>query len=188
MATHSSVLAWRIAGVGEPGGLLSMGSHRVGHNWCDLAAAATAEGRTWKHRWGWRNWGGGGALHAVRHERGSGQHLWRRGRGGPYPEALTFTQIILPLAQMADTLLTALQVDQKGEVLSLVYELSLISYAVLIAPMWATAQDCNSSCDSLTHRSRPSLTLTISVRTPPHPTCRRQAFGPLVFCHIQRAF
>ena len=32
MATHSSVLAWRIPGKGEPGGLLSMGSHRVGHN------------------------------------------------------------------------------------------------------------------------------------------------------------
>ena len=42
MATHSSVLAWRIPGMGEPGGLPSMGSHRVGHNWCDLAAAATA--------------------------------------------------------------------------------------------------------------------------------------------------
>ena len=33
MATHSSVLAWRIPGTGEPGGLLSMGSHRVGHDW-----------------------------------------------------------------------------------------------------------------------------------------------------------
>ena len=32
MATHSTVLAWRISGMGEPGGLLSMGSHRVGHN------------------------------------------------------------------------------------------------------------------------------------------------------------
>ena len=40
MATHSSVLAWRIPGTGEPGGLTSMGSHRVGHNWSDLAAAA----------------------------------------------------------------------------------------------------------------------------------------------------
>ena len=40
MATHSSVLAWRIPGTGEPGGLLFMGSHRVGHNWSDLAAAA----------------------------------------------------------------------------------------------------------------------------------------------------
>ena len=40
MATHSSVLAWRIPGTGEPGGLLSMGSHRVGHNQSDLAAAA----------------------------------------------------------------------------------------------------------------------------------------------------
>ena len=40
MATHSSVLAWRIPGTGEPGRLLSMGSHRVRHNWSDLAAAA----------------------------------------------------------------------------------------------------------------------------------------------------
>ena len=37
MATHSSVLAWRIPGMGEPGGLLSMGSHRVGHDRSDLA-------------------------------------------------------------------------------------------------------------------------------------------------------
>jgi len=40
MATHSSVLSWRIPGMGEPGRLLSMGSHRVGHDWSDLAAAA----------------------------------------------------------------------------------------------------------------------------------------------------
>ena len=40
MATHSSVLAWRIPGTAEPGGLPSMGSHRVGHDWSDLAAAA----------------------------------------------------------------------------------------------------------------------------------------------------
>ena len=42
MATHSSVLAWRLPGTGEPGGLQSMGSHRVGHDWSDLAAAAAA--------------------------------------------------------------------------------------------------------------------------------------------------
>ena len=40
MATHSSVLAWRIPGTREPSGLLSMGLHRVGHDWSDLAAAA----------------------------------------------------------------------------------------------------------------------------------------------------
>ena len=39
MATHSSVLAWRIPGTGEPGGLPSTGSYRVGHDWSDLAAA-----------------------------------------------------------------------------------------------------------------------------------------------------
>ena len=42
MATHSSVLDWRIPGMGEPGGLLSMGSHRVRHDWSDLAAAVAA--------------------------------------------------------------------------------------------------------------------------------------------------
>ena len=40
MATHSSVLAWRTPGMGELGGLLSVGSHRVRHNWIDVAAAA----------------------------------------------------------------------------------------------------------------------------------------------------
>ena len=42
MATHSSVLAWRIPRTGKPGGLLSMGLHRVGHDPTDLAAAAAA--------------------------------------------------------------------------------------------------------------------------------------------------
>ena len=42
MATHSSVFAWRIPGTGEPGGLPSMGLHRVGHDWSNLAAAAAA--------------------------------------------------------------------------------------------------------------------------------------------------
>ena len=41
MATHSSILAWRIPGTEEPGRLPSMGSHRVGHDWSDLAAAAS---------------------------------------------------------------------------------------------------------------------------------------------------
>ena len=50
-ATHSTVLAWRIPGTGEPGGLPSVGSHRVGHDWGDLAAAAAAAGlhlKEWK--------------------------------------------------------------------------------------------------------------------------------------------
>ena len=55
MASHSSVLAWRIPGMGEPGGLPSLGSHRVGHDWSDLAAAAAAEQITqnfmWGHKW-----------------------------------------------------------------------------------------------------------------------------------------
>ena len=46
MVTHSSVLAWRIPGTGEPGVLPSMGSHRVGHNWSNLAAAAA-----FKYKW-----------------------------------------------------------------------------------------------------------------------------------------
>ena len=40
MAPHSSTLAWIIPGMGEPGGLPSVGLHRVRHDWSDLAAAA----------------------------------------------------------------------------------------------------------------------------------------------------
>ena len=47
MATHSSVLAWTIPGTGEPGGLPSMGSHRVRQDWSDLAAAAAATPTSW---------------------------------------------------------------------------------------------------------------------------------------------
>ena len=43
MATHFSVLAWRIPGTGEPGGPPSMGSHRVGHDWSNLAAATFSD-------------------------------------------------------------------------------------------------------------------------------------------------
>ena len=44
MATHSSVLAWKIPGTGEPGGLPFMGSHRVGHDRSNLAAAVSSHG------------------------------------------------------------------------------------------------------------------------------------------------
>ena len=44
MASHSSILAWRIPGMGEPDGLPSMGLHRVRHDWSDLVAAAAAVG------------------------------------------------------------------------------------------------------------------------------------------------
>ena len=56
MATHSNTLAWRIPGTGEPGGLPSMGSHRVRHDWSDLAAAVADHGQSgllscglWRH-------------------------------------------------------------------------------------------------------------------------------------------
>ena len=43
MATHSTILAWRIPGTGELGGLPSMESHRVGHDWSDLATVSSAK-------------------------------------------------------------------------------------------------------------------------------------------------
>ena len=49
MGTHSSIFAWRIPGMGEPGGRPSMGSHRVGHDWSDLAAAAAPSPIDWIH-------------------------------------------------------------------------------------------------------------------------------------------
>ena len=49
MAIHSSVLAWRIPGTGEPGGLPSMGSHRVGHDWSDLAVVVVISAKMLRH-------------------------------------------------------------------------------------------------------------------------------------------
>ena len=60
MTTHSSVLAWRVPGTREPGGLPSLGSHRVGHYWNDLAAGAAAAaailGIKMSKRFVWSKW------------------------------------------------------------------------------------------------------------------------------------
>ena len=72
MAPHSSTLAWKIPGMEEPGGLLSMGSHRVGHDWSDLAAAAAGVGgivyrwREWLWDWGTIILRGGGISHMLK--------------------------------------------------------------------------------------------------------------------------
>ena len=47
MATHSSVLAWRIPGTGEPGGLPSMGSYRVGHDWSNSSSSPYIQKNEW---------------------------------------------------------------------------------------------------------------------------------------------
>ena len=62
LATHPSVLAWRIPGTVEPGGLPSVGSHRVGHDWSDLAAAVRAQDAQLSALWrpGWMALGLGG--------------------------------------------------------------------------------------------------------------------------------
>ena len=66
MATHSSILAWRIPGTREPGGLRSMGSHRVGHDWSDLAAAAAAASR----------WGNSVSLHFREEKKETAGENW----------------------------------------------------------------------------------------------------------------
>ena len=87
MATRSSVLAWRIPGMVEPDGLPSMGSHRVGHDWSDLAAAAKS--LVHQYHWIWRD------KQKAELEKGSpsfstlsmsargdsGKKCWRRGGG-----------------------------------------------------------------------------------------------------------
>ena len=57
MATHSSILAWRNPETEEPGGLPSMGSHRVGHDLSDLAAAAARLDQIKDYSRKWESWG-----------------------------------------------------------------------------------------------------------------------------------
>ena len=84
MATHSSVLAWRIPGTGEPGGLPSMGSHRGGHDWSDLAAAAAGfmhRGKchgTWRLRQDPLLWRASKGRQAVSRTLPRGQHGVRK--------------------------------------------------------------------------------------------------------------
>ena len=67
MATHSSVLAWRIPGTGEPGGPPSMGSYRVGYDWSDLAAAAAANLHINRSSSSWLPWWILGDIPSKRH-------------------------------------------------------------------------------------------------------------------------
>ena len=76
MATHAIVLAWRIPGTRQPGGLPSMGLHRVRHDWSNLAAAAAAAGIVYSLRDSFRKtiklnqlYCGDGLLHFLLHNR-----------------------------------------------------------------------------------------------------------------------
>ena len=70
MATHSSVLAWRIPWTEEPGGLLSMRSHGVGHDWSDLACIRVGNGNPLQYSCleNPRDRGAWWAVHRVRHD------------------------------------------------------------------------------------------------------------------------
>ena len=82
MATHSSVLAWRIPGTEEPGGLLSMGSHRVGHDWSDLAAAAAAGKQTTLCLWCYLHFLGALIpVHTATRSAGIKGYHWKQGNG-----------------------------------------------------------------------------------------------------------
>ena len=82
MATHTNVLAWRIPGMGNPGGLPSIESHRVGHDWRDLAAAAAVhihKGILFSHKKEGdseicSNMDGSGDYHTK--WRNPGRHIW----------------------------------------------------------------------------------------------------------------
>ena len=88
MATHSSALAWRIPGLGESGGLPSMGSHRVRHDWCNLAAAKGVDNKKlinkikkaacqWYSLW-FSRWQHSGLRKGNRHNDNADSHLRHR--------------------------------------------------------------------------------------------------------------
>ena len=84
MATHSSVLAWRIPGTGKPGGLSSMGLHRVRDDWSDLAAAAAEEAREFQKNIYFCSIGYAKAFDCVEHNK-----LWEILKEKGIPDHLT---------------------------------------------------------------------------------------------------
>ena len=86
MASHSSILAWRIPGMVEPGGLPSMGSHRVRHDWSDLAAAAAAAAMHIYERW-YRWTCVQGSNEDAHTERFMDTGVWEEGEGGTNGES-----------------------------------------------------------------------------------------------------
>ena len=85
MATHSSVLAWRIPGTGKPGGLPSMGLHRVRDDWSDLAAAAAEEAREFQKNIYFCSIGYAKAFDCVEHNK-----LWEILKEKGIPDHLTY--------------------------------------------------------------------------------------------------
>ena len=84
MATHSSVLAWRIPGMGEPGGLPSMGSHRVGHSHTPAACSFPGENaRSWEALGEARPGQSSLSAGALRYRKPVGEGTTRRGTATP---------------------------------------------------------------------------------------------------------
>ena len=89
MATHSSVLAWRIPGTVEAGGLPSMGSHRVRHDWSNLAAAAA--------EYIMRNTGLEEAQAGIKiAKKNINMRVWSLGQEDPLEEEMATTPVLLP--------------------------------------------------------------------------------------------
>ena len=87
MAPHSSTLAWKIPWMEEPGGPLSMGSHRIGHNWSDLAVGKTIS-QIWLNYAGTEPWD---SLEKPQ-QRGVYTDWWRYLSGGKKPLKFNFTE------------------------------------------------------------------------------------------------
>ena len=152
MATHSSALAWRIPGTEEPGRRSSMGSHRVGHDWSDLAAAAAADvewsslTQEWKasatHLRGW--FPEHPQVHPEIH--GQGDKLWK---DGPTAPAVSSQGLVWEQHYQGNTALTGgavrtatrLKFKNGLKVAQGVVLLLLYSYSVSRLPQWLSSKE-----------------------------------------------
>ena len=108
MATHSSILAWRIPGMGEPGRLPSLGSHRVGHNWSNLAMTILMIQWMTHSHWRWPM-----AAKETQIERTDFWTLWEKGRVGWF-ERISMKHVYYRMCNRSPAQVQCMRQDAQG--------------------------------------------------------------------------
>ena len=164
MATHSSIVAWRIPWTGEPGGLQSIGSQRVGHDWTNLACMHRTQWKHCKQEFWPKKWRFRAPTRKAIQTSGSTGHWWTESRIGSNGEVWWIWAWALgPVAIMWSVVLSRLSI------LTIIFRLRVwlphcnFSERVDKRKTWELQESVSDTVDGLPHPLIPPLDLLVSV-------------------------